>query len=129
MIKKPEDKIVLIIEDNADIRTFASRVLELEGYTCLQAKTRDEAFLLISENKVNLVLLDLRLAEENGWLILEQLKRNPETTSIPVILFTASSGEQQRASALEMGAADYLIKPLSANMLRDSVARILPLKK
>ncbi len=129
MIKKPEDKIVLIIEDNADIRTFASRVLELEGYTCLQAETRDEAFLLISENKVNLVLLDLRLAEENGWLILEQLKRNPETTSIPVILFTASSGEQQRASALEMGAADYLIKPLSANMLRDSVARILPLKK
>ncbi|MCK4274049.1 MAG: response regulator, partial [Dehalococcoidales bacterium] len=61
MIKKPEDKIVLIIEDNADIRTFASRVLELEGYTCLQAETRDEAFLLISENKVNLVLLDLRL--------------------------------------------------------------------
>ena len=129
MIKKPEDKIVLIIEDNADIRTFASRVLELEGYTCLQAKTRDEAFLLISENKVNLVLLDLRLAEENGWLILEQLKRNPETTSIPVILFTASFGEQQRSRALETGAADYLIKPLSANMLRNSVARILPLKK
>ncbi len=129
MIKKPEDKIVLIIEDDADIRTFASRVIELEGYVCLQAETHDEAFLLISENNVNLVLLDLRLTEENGWLILAQLKSNTETASIPVIVFTASFGEQQRAYALKMGAADYLIKPLSANMLRDSVARILPLKK
>lgn len=129
MIKKPEDKIVLIIEDDADVRTFACRVIELEGYICLQAETGDEAFRLIREKNVNLVLLDLRLAEENGWLILAQLKSNKETAPIPVILFTASFGEQQRASALEMGATDYLIKPLSANVLRDSVVRVLPLKK
>ena len=129
MIKKPEDNTVLIVEDDADIRTFARRVLELEGYICLQARTRDEAFRLISEKNVNLVLLDLRLADENGWLILTKLKSSTETASIPVIVFTASFGEQQRASALEMGAADYLVKPLSANVLRDSVARFLPLKK
>jgi len=129
MIKSPEDNTVLIIEDDADIRTFARRVIELEGYICLQAETGDEAFRLIREKNVNLVLLDLRLAEENGWLILAQLKSNKETASIPVILFTASFGEQQRASALEMGAADYLVKPLSANVLKDAVARFLPLKK
>lgn len=129
MIKKPEDNIVLIIEDDADIRTFACRVIELEGYICLQAETGDEAFRLIKEKNVNLVLLDLRLAEENGWLILAKLKSDMETAPIPVILFTASFGEQQRASALEMGAADYLIKPLSANVLKDAIARFLPLKK
>lgn len=129
MIKKPEDNIVLIIEDEADIRNFACRVLELEGYICLQAETGDEAFRLIKEKNVNLVLLDLRLAESNGWLILAKLKSDMETVSIPVILFTASFGEQQRASALGMGAADYLIKPLSANVLKDAVARVLPLKK
>jgi len=129
MIKKPEDKIVLIIEDDADIRTFTCRVIELEGYICLQAETGDEAFRLIKEKNVNLVLLDLKLAESNGWLILAKLKRDMETAPIPVILFTASFGEQQRASALEMGATNYLIKPLSANALRDSVARVLPLKR
>jgi len=129
MIKSPEGKIVLIIEDDADVRTFARRVLELEGYICFQARTRDEAFRLIKEKNVNLVLLDLRLADENGWLILTKLKSSTETASIPVIVFTASFGEQQRASALEMGAADYLVKPLSANVLRDAVARFLPLKK
>ncbi|HUT68345.1 MAG TPA: response regulator [Dehalococcoidales bacterium] len=129
MIKKPDGNIVLLIEDDADIRTFACRVLELEGYICLQAETGDEAFKLIMGNKVNLVLLDLRLAENNGWMILKKLKKDAETSPIPVIVFTASFGEQQRASALKMGAADYLIKPLSANVLRDAVACVLPLKK
>jgi len=129
MIKKPDGNIVLLIEDDADIRTFACRVLELEGYICLQAETGDEAFKLIMGNKVNLVLLDLRLAENNGWMILKKLKKDAETSPIPVIVFTASLGEQQRASALKMGAADYLIKPLSANVLRDAVACVLPLKK
>jgi DNA-binding response OmpR family regulator len=126
---KTDRKIVLIIEDDADIRTFACRVIELEGYTCLQAETSDEAFRLIRENDVNLVLLDLRLVDDNGWLILAQLKRNAETKSIPVAVFTASFGEQQRAQALEMGATDYLIKPLSANVLKDAIKRALPLKK
>ncbi len=129
MGKKPEDNTVLIIEDDADVRTFACRVIELEGYTCLQADNTDETFRLLRENDINLVLLDLRLVDNNGWLILAQLKSDTETVSIPVIVFTASFGEQHRAQALEMGATAYLIKPLSANMLKEAVTRVLPLKK
>lgn len=61
----------------------------------------------------------------DGWAVLKQLKKEPELSSIPVIVFTASAAEQQRACALTMGAADYLAKPLSAASLRKSVARIL----
>ena len=125
MTKKPDKKIALIIEDDADIRTFACRVIELEGYVCLQAETTDETFQTLKENTVDLILLDLRLVDHNGWLILAQLKKNQETKSIPVIVFTASFGEQQRAQALKMGATDYLIKPLSANVLKDAVNRVL----
>ena len=100
-------------------------MLELEGYRVLQAETGDEAFGLLSGNKVNLVLLDLRLAENNGWAILRQMKRDPETSDIPVIIFTASFGEPQRDTALAMGAVDYLIKPLSATTLKDAVTRVL----
>ena len=59
MAKRLKDETVLIIEDDAETRTFTCRVLELEGYDCLQAKTGDEAFQLMKEYEINLVLLDL----------------------------------------------------------------------
>ena len=125
MSKKPAEKIVLIIEDDADIRMFASRVIQLEGYACLETQTADETFRLLGVNEISLILLDLRLVDNNGWIILAQLKSNPETKEIPVIVFTASFGERQRAQALKMGAVEYLIKPLSVKMLRDAVNRVL----
>lgn len=129
MKKRDEDNTILIIEDEADIRTFTCRVLELEGYICLGAETGGEAFRLLSENTVNLVLLDLRLPGESGWSLLARLKSNKATSSIPVIVFTASYAEQQRSRALESGAAEYLIKPMSTKVLKEVVARFLPLEK
>ena len=123
--KKAERKTVLIIEDDIDIRTFACRVIELEGHSCIYADNSDETFRLINEYDVKLVLLDLRLTDDDGWLILAQLKRSKETSSIPVIVFTASFGEKQRAQALELGAIDYLVKPLSAKMLKQAIAKVL----
>lgn len=125
MNDKSNEKTVLIIEDDADIRTFACRVMQLEGYACLETENSDGTFRLLRENNISLILLDLRLVDNNGWLILAQLKSNPETKEIPVIVFTASFGERQRAQALKMGAVEYLIKPLSVNMLKDAVNRIL----
>lgn len=125
MTKKLKDNTVLIIEDAADIRTFACRVLELEGCHVLQAETCEEGLRLARGNKVNLVLLDLRLPDDNGWVVLEQMKSDPETSAIPVIVFTASFGKPQKERALAMGAADYLVKPLSATVLKDAVARVL----
>jgi len=58
-------------------------------------------------------------------MILEQIKSQPENSAIPVIMFTASAGEPQHDRALALGAADCLIKPLSANALRSAVARVL----
>ena len=129
MVKKGRRNNILCIEDDADIRIFACRVLELEGYCCLQAGTGKEAFRLLKENKVDLVLLDLRLAETDGWLILEQMKSDPELSVIPVIVCTASFAEPQRERAMKMGAADYLVKPLSATVLRNAVTRILRRQK
>ena len=125
MVNNPNGKTVLVIEDDANIQTFASRVLELEGYHVLQAETGNKGLRLARENKVNLVLLDLRLPDDSGWIILKQIKKDPELSAIPVIVFTASFGLPQHDQALAMGAADYLVKPLSANDLKNAVSRIL----
>jgi len=124
-VKKRETKTVLIIEDEADIRNFASRVLELEGYRVLQAADGDEGLRLARKSPVALVLLDLKLPGCDGWVVLTELKSAPALSTIPVILFTASAAVTQRDRALSIGAADYLVKPLSAASLRESVSRIL----
>ncbi len=129
-MRKGETKTVLIIEDEAEVRNFASRVLELEGYRVLQAEDGDKGLRLVrEERRIALVLLDLKLPRDNGWAVLKQLKKEPELSSIPVIVFTASVAEPQRNRALAMGAADYLVKPLSAASLRKTVARILHRKR
>ncbi len=116
---------VLIIEDEADIRDFASRVLELEGYHVLQAENGDDGLRLARANQIALVLLDLRLPKRSGWALLVLLKSEPELAKIPVVVFTASAGITQQDRALRMGAVAYLVKPLSAASLREMVARIL----
>jgi adenylate cyclase len=125
MAKKGNRATILIIEDEDDIRTFASRVLELEGYRVLQAGDGDEGLRLARGNQVAMVLLDLRLPGRDGWAVLSQMKSDPELSSIPVVVFTASAGVPQQSRALAGGAADYLVKPLSATSLRESIARIL----
>lgn len=129
-MRKGETKTVLIIEDEAEVRNFASRVLELEGYRVLQAEDGYEGLRSMrEERRIALVLLDLKLPGDDGWAVLKQLKKEPELSLIPVIVFTASVAEPQRNRALAMGAADYLVKPLSAASLRKSVARVLRRKR
>jgi len=122
-------KTILIIEDEADILNFASRVLELEGYHVLQAKDSDEGLRLVRESQVALVLLDLRLPGHDGWWVLDQMKKEPELSAILVIVFTVSAAVSQRDRALSMGAVDYLVKPLSATSLHKAVARALGRRK
>jgi len=128
MSKEPKKKCILCVEDDNDIRIFCLRTLELAGYVCLHTENPEEAIKTAREQRVDLILLDLRLSEDDGWLILKKLKANPKTAGIPVVVFTASYAISQRDRALSMGAIEYLVKPMSAQTLKDTVTRFLPLK-
>lgn len=118
-----EKNTILVIEDEADIRNFVSRVLELEGYNVLQAKDGDEGLDLGRRNDVDLVFVDLRLPGRDGWSILKQIKGEQKLHNIKVIVFTASAGDPEREKAINMGAVNYLIKPLSAASLKEAAAQ------
>ncbi len=120
---------VLIIEDDINIQNFVSRVLELEGYAVYRAEDGSRGLEIVRNNHVSLVLLDLRLsAGPDGLSILRELKRNPKLALIPVVVITASAEAAQRRRTLRLGAASYLIKPISAQLLirtvRDTLALI-----
>ena len=120
-----KEKLILIIEDNTDIRNFVSRLLELEGYRVLNTGDSEEGMSLLRGNHVDLLLLDLLLPGRDGWSILKEMKSTPELADIPVVALTAVAESPQRRRTLQMGAADYLIKPLSVGILKKTVRNIL----
>jgi DNA-binding response OmpR family regulator len=118
-------KTVLIIEDEAEIQNFISRVLELEGYRVFRAGDGKTGMDLLQENSIDLVLLDLRLPVRDGWSVLREMKRRPRLSDIPVIVLTAIAETIQRKKTLRMGATRYLIKPLSAHSLTRTVSAVI----
>jgi DNA-binding response OmpR family regulator len=116
---------VLIIEDEIDIQNFVSRVLELEGYKTRGTTDGSRGMEIIQEHRVSLVVLDLGVPGSDGWSILRRVKRDPALAAIPVIVLTASAGADQRRRTLRLGAASYLVKPVSARLLSQTVREIL----
>jgi CheY-like chemotaxis protein len=123
MVNTRKAKTVLVIEDEADIRRFARRLLELEDYHVLEAASGDEGLRQIHETQdLSMVLLDLRLPGRDGWVVMDEMKKDPKLSRIPVVVFSASAAEWQRKKALDKGAIGYLVKPLDAASLKQAVA-------
>ncbi|MGD1119335.1 MAG: response regulator [Dehalococcoidales bacterium] len=116
---------ILLIEDEPDIQSFIHRVLELEGYDVLKTGDGQTGLEMVRKYPVSLVLLDLRVPGLDGWGVLREMKRDAELARIPVVVLTAVAETSQRRRTMSMGAARYLIKPLSANGLSQTIADIL----
>ncbi len=125
MAKGGPKKRVIIIDDDAEVRRMASRVLELEGFAVLQADKGDEGLRLMRERTCDLVLLDLWMPGRDGWSVLEEMKAAPKLSRIPVVMFTASADRFQVDKARIRGVRDYLVKPLSVTRLKEGVGQAL----
>ncbi len=129
MSKTHEPKTILVIEDEPDVRRFAVRVLELESYRVLQAEDGNTGLKMAQENDISLVLLDLRLPGIDGLEVLSRLKSQALLSNIPVVILTASAGEPEQGKAYNMGAANYLVKPISADDLKKAVVNAIKPKE
>lgn len=113
--------LILIVEDETDIVTLLRYNLEKEGFRIIAAGDGEEALLLAGEQSPNLMLLDWMLPLMSGLEVCRQLRRNPKTRDIPVIMLTARGEEADRVRGLNSGADDYITKPFSPT---EMVARI-----
>ncbi|HEX2608149.1 MAG TPA: ATP-binding protein [Flavisolibacter sp.] len=118
---------VLIVDDNADLRTHIGNLLR-QHYTVRMAKDGKEALSLVQQEQPHLVISDIMMPVMDGIQLLRELKRNPETEAIPVILLSARAGEEARIEGFETGADDYLTKPFSSKELQARVRSQLSLK-
>lgn len=121
-----ETKTILLVEDDNSIAAFTSRVLELEGYRILQTPSAAVAIEKAQKNHIDLVLLDLMLADtDEGWKVLERIKETPALRDIPVIVYSAAIEQLNQERAYDMGAAAFLTKPVGAAELRNSIISVL----
>lgn len=112
--------MVLVVEDEADIRELVKYNLAKAGYQVTGVVTGEEA-LAAAAVPPDLVVLDLMLPGMDGLTVCERLKKDPQTDSIPIIMLTAKGEESDIVRGLELGADDYITKPFSPRVL---IARI-----
>ena len=105
---------IIIIEDERNICSFISRVLEPEGYRVITAATGREGLQHITSDHPDLILLDLGLPDMDGLKLIESV-RSWSTT--PIIVISARTMETSKVEALDMGADDYLTKPFGTGEL------------
>ena len=115
-----ENKI-LIVEDDKDIISLIDFHLKSEGYKVLTASNGEDGWLLAKEEKPDLILLDWMLPILSGIDVLNRLKKNKNTQSIPVIFVSAKGEESDKIQGLNVGADDYIVKPFSPKEL---IARV-----
>jgi DNA-binding response OmpR family regulator len=116
---------VLVVEDDPDLLRFAQVTLRLGGYRPLVATDGTTGLAMARRIRPGLILLDLRLPGLDGWQVLEGVRAAPGLAGVPVVMLTASAGVPDRDRALAAGAVDYLVKPVSADTLLETVARAL----
>ncbi len=108
---------VLLIEDDASFRKAVGDVLSLEGYTVLQAPSGKAGIISAQKEMPDLVILDLIMPGMKGLEVCQFLKQDVATARLPIIILTGNDKEGQDIACLDMGADDYLTKPVKSERL------------
>ncbi|WNX85367.1 response regulator transcription factor [Agathobaculum sp. NTUH-O15-33] len=111
-------KKILIVEDEANIRELLRLYLEREGYIVLEAENGVEGVKYWKSEKPDMLLLDVMMPVMDGWAVCKEIRAESD---VPIIMLTAKGETNDRVNGLEMGADDYIVKPLD---MREVIARV-----
>jgi CheY-like chemotaxis protein len=118
------DRVVLIVEDDADFAQTELAMARERGFKGIVAARGDEGVALARAYKPDAIILDMKLPVQDGWQVLDQLKRNPETRHIPVHIVSGIFENGDVQEALRAGAVAVLQKPVEAQALDEQLGRI-----
>ena len=113
---------ILIVEDEANIRNFVKTVLEANEYQVLQATTCEEGILMAASHMPDVIILDLGLPDRDGQHLITTVRQN---SNVPILVLSARTQENDKVSALDLGANDYITKPFGTAELMARVRAAL----
>jgi CheY-like chemotaxis protein len=120
-----KQRTVIVVDDHAAVRELCRLGLEAAGVRVIEAADGAEAMERIRRDRPDLILLDIMMPRLSGWEVAAELLNEPSMNEIPIIFISALTGLHERKRASELGAFDYLTKPLDPAELAKSVTEAL----
>ena len=120
--------LILIVEDNDKNLKLVRDVLQVKGFSTVEAGTAEDGIKLAAERKPDLILMDIHLPGMNGIEAIKVLRADAATAAIPVIAVTASVMQQDRKQITEAGFDAYVGKPISLKEFLEAVRNVLDRK-
>lgn len=120
-----KDLTVLVVDDEARMRKLIKDFLAQKDFNILEAEDGEKALKIYNENKnrINLILLDVMMPKLDGWSVLRQIRQ--ENKTLPIVMLTARTEEQDELFGFELGVDEYIAKPFSPKILVARVEAIL----
>jgi type IV pilus assembly protein PilB len=119
---RPENRTVLVVDDNKDYRELVKHLLLVNHYTVLEAGNGEEAMAVVNRHLPDLMLVDFNMPKMNGYELIQEVRSNYDMRGVRIIMFTGATN-RQHLRTLNMDISDFLEKPVSNAKLLESVAR------
>ena len=120
-----QERVIVVADDSISVRKFVGRMLEKNGYRVKLAADGMEAAELVSQHGCHLVITDLEMPRMTGYELMVQLRQNPSTRRIPVMVVTSRAGAKHRDRAMREGATAFLTKPVQEDQLIAAVEQLM----
>lgn len=117
--------LIMIVDDSPTEVHVMRTALEKHGYETMSAADGSECINLVRETRPDLILMDVVMPGINGFQATRTLSRDPQTSSIPVVMITTKSQETDRVWGMRQGAVDYLVKPVAESELVAKAREVL----
>lgn len=117
-------KKILVVDDSPTDRYFYTELLTRGGYRVVAADGGDQARVLVTSEKPDLIIMDVVMPGQNGFQVTRAFTRDPATAHIPVIICSSKDAETDKYWGIKQGAREYLVKPVTPEVLLATIARI-----
>jgi DNA-binding response OmpR family regulator len=118
-------RLVLVVDDETDILALVATRLRQDGHRVITTESGDRALEIAREELPDLLVLDVRIPGTDGYAVTREIRADSRTEGIPILLLSASVGEEEVQEGLDAGANGYLRKPFQAEELRARVRELL----
>lgn len=110
-------KRILIVDDEEVVRKLLKIHLTRQGYEVTEAEDGQKAIDRVGERKYDLIICDVMMPNKNGWEVVREVKSNPATNEVPIILLSAKNDDVDMSRGYELGANYYMTKPFTKDQL------------
>jgi two-component system, cell cycle response regulator DivK len=121
----PEPITILHIEDNPENRVLVRRLLQIEGYTILEAENANQALSILDSHLPELILVDINMPDMDGYTLTSKIRNLPALNTVPIIAITANVMKGDREKTLQAGCDGYIEKPIDVDRFGEQIERFL----